>query len=544
MQPSNASHLKANNNRRRLLQALGFACLATAAPSAHAQTPFTWNGGTGNWSDSAFWNNGVPNDPSADVYIDGGKTSINSVVTLDNSYTVGRLTIDVGNTLNFNDNTSLTVTLGSFTGSGSIIDNGTININAHRRLHRSTLCRRGKPFRHGHAQPQRQQCARFLQQWRRPTDERCRLHCGWSRALGVGQSLFTNNGTVNANSSGNTLVIQPGSGTADFTSGTTGLTEATGGGTLVFSSNNGGTFTNNGTFAVVSGSTGGSSSLSVPAGALTNSSGTTLTGGTYNVLATDSSATSTLSIGGGTISTNAANVTLSGANSVFNEIVGITSNQGSFAVANGRNFTTVGPLANTGTVIAAGGSTLTVNGTFTQSAAGTITGNGTFTAPGGFTIAGAVNPGGTVAATTGVFTNGPDTTTFNGGMTIATETTFTVDALLNFELGLAMGTNDHITVNGLLNLNVTALAGFGSGTYDLIDYPVADYPLTNDTLKLGSLPAGYTYSLVDESSGQVDLIVLANPVPEPGTWAFVLGGAALLAGAQRRCRNVRRGNHQ
>ena len=365
--------------------------------------------------------------------------------------------------------------------------------------------------------------------------------------LGNGQTTFTNNGLINANSSGNTLTIQPGGGTADFTNGATGLAEASGGGTLAFSNANGGTFTNNGTVAVISGSTGGNSSLSVPAGALTNLSGTTLTGGTYNVLATDPSATSTLSVGGGTITTNAANVTLSGANSVFNEIGGIASNQGSFAVANGRDLTTMGALANSGTVIAAGGSTLTVNGAFTQSATGTITGNGTFTAPGGFIISGAVNPGGTVSATTGAFTNGPGTTTFNSGTTPATETAFEPDARFNFELGVATGANDHLTVNGLLSLagtlNVTALAGFGTGTYDLIDYPAADYAylLTHDGLALGSLPAGYTYVLVNTVPGQVDLTVIQNAVPEPGTWAFVLGGAALLVGVQRRRGNARRG---
>ena len=368
--------------------------------------------------------------------------------------------------------------------------------------------------------------------------------------LGNGTTTFLNNGTVNANSSGNVLDLRPGGGTGLFTNGTTGLAEATGGGTLHLDGNNGGTFTNNGTFAVVSGSTGGSSELTVDAGTLTNFSGTTLTGGTYNVLATDPSTTSTLSLGGGTITTNAASVTLSGANAVFNEIGGITSNQGSFAVANGRNFTTVGALANSGTVVAAGGSTLTVTGAFTQSATGTITGNGAYTAPGGFTIAGAVNPGGTVSATTGAFTGGPGTTTFNSGTTPATETTFTTDALFTFELGAATGTNDHLTVNGLLNLNgtldVTALAGFGTGTYDLIDYPVADsaYLLTHDTLALGSLPAGYTYLLLDTVPGQVDLTVIQNVVPEPRTWAFVLGGATLLVAVQRRRGNARRGVHQ
>ena len=81
--------------------------------------------------------------------------------------------------------------------------------------------------------------------------------------------------------------------------------------------NIGGVFNNNGTFAVVSGATGGSSSFSLTAGSLTNFAGATLTGGTYNVSSSDPTNTSTLSFGGGTITTNAANVTLDGVNTVF-----------------------------------------------------------------------------------------------------------------------------------------------------------------------------------------------------------------------------------
>ena len=358
--------------------------------------------------------------------------------------------------------------------------------------------------------------------------------------LGDGQTTFTNNGTVNANTSGSTLTIQPGGGTADFTNGATGLAEATAGGTLAFSNANGGTFTNNGTVAVISGNTGGSSSLSIPAGALTNFSGTTLTGGTYNVLATDSSATSTLSIGGGTITTNAANVTLSGANSVFNEIGGITSNQGSFAVANGRTFTTVGALANSGTLIASGGSTLTVAGNFNQSPAAVLEGDGGFSAP-MLTISGTVAPGGSISATTGAFTGGVGTLTLTG------TTVLNSDASLAFELGMpGANTSDHLDVMGAFTLggklDVTGLSGFGAGLYDLIDYSNI-LAFTNNGLTLGSVPAGYNYIILTAVPGQVDLLV-TNAVPEPSTWAFVLGGATLLVGAQRQRRNARRGVHQ
>ena len=363
--------------------------------------------------------------------------------------------------------------------------------------------------------------------------------------LGDGSTTFLNNGTVNANSSGNTLTVQPTSnGSGAFTNGATGLVEATGGGLATLSGNNGGVFTNQGTFAVASGSTGGNSSLSVDAGRLTNYAGTTLTGGTYNVIATDPSATSTLSFGGGTITTNAANVTLSGANTVFTEINSLNNNQGSFTVANGRNFTTGGALSNSGTLVAAGGSTLTVDGTLSQSTMGTLAGNGTYTAS-AFTLSGNINPGGTVSATTGAYTTGAGTTTLNG------DASFDVNSKFNFELGAMTGTNDHLNITGALNLNgtlnVTALAGFGVGDYDLIDYK--PLTLTGNGLTLGNLPPGFLYQIIylpgsptiSFVPGSVELVVLPLAVPEPGTWPFVLGGAVLLVGAQRLRRSARHG---
>ena len=357
--------------------------------------------------------------------------------------------------------------------------------------------------------------------------------------LGNGSTTFLNNGTVNANVGGAPLDLRPGGGTATFTNGTTGLAEATAGGTLHLDGGSGGTFTNNGTFEALSGSTGGSSTLTVDAGTLTNYAGTTLTGGTYKVIATDASATSTLSLGGGTITTNAANVVLSGANTVFTEIAPLAANQGSFTVANGRNFTTVGALANTGTLVSAGGSTLTVTGPLTQTSAGTLTGNGAYTAA-AFTLSGNINPGGTVSATTGAYTTGAGTTTLNG------DASFDVNTKFNFELGAMTGTNDHLNITGALNLNgtlnVAALAGFGTGTYDLIDFKPLS--LTGSGLTLGTLPAGFLYVIlylpgspgvggVGSVPGSVDLVVTQAAVPEPGTWAFVLGGGALLLGAHR-----------
>ena len=70
--------------------------------------------------------------------------------------------------------------------------------------------------------------------------------------LGIGQTTFTNNGTVIANQS-TALVIQPGGGTADFINSAGGILRADGG-TLQLSGASGGVFTNNGIIEALNGS--------------------------------------------------------------------------------------------------------------------------------------------------------------------------------------------------------------------------------------------------------------------------------------------------
>ncbi|MBV9008164.1 MAG: hypothetical protein JO354_03210 [Verrucomicrobia bacterium] len=327
----------------------------------------------------------------------------------------------------------------------------------------------------------------------------------------INQATLTNGsaGVIDANSSGNTLIIAPSSSSTGFTNN--GLTRASNGGIL--SITNSGPTTNNGTFLATGGGT-----INIASGALTNYSSTTqtLTGGTYNV-----EANSTLSLGGGSIVTNDANVSLSGANSTFNEINALANNQGSFAISNGRNFTTAGALSNSGTVAIGSGTTLTVSGgnTFTQSSTGTLTGAGTLSAANS-TIDGTVAPG----------DNGPGTLHVTGNFSLLSS------AHLSFELGTpVVGPNDQIDVTGNLTLagtlDVKALAGFGPGTYDLINYTGT---LNNNGLSIGMFPAGYTGTIITTVPGQVDLLVTPAVVPEQGTWALMLGGIGVLAAFHRR----------
>jgi hypothetical protein len=102
------------------------AAAALAAAGAHRAAGQTvWNGGTGNWNTAGNWSTGiVPNTGTTNVSIDGGKGTIASVVNLDlASATIGSLTIDAGDTLNFNVNTSLTL-------NGNATVNGLMSVGA------------------------------------------------------------------------------------------------------------------------------------------------------------------------------------------------------------------------------------------------------------------------------------------------------------------------------------------------------------------------------------------------------------------------------
>ncbi len=232
--------------------------------------------------------------------------------------------------------------------------------------------------------------------------------------VGEGRTTFTNNGRIYANTNGGTLILQPGGGTADFTNASSGSLTAYNGGTLAFSNASGGTLTNNGTIEADSGST-----VTIPAGALTNLSGTTLTGGRYLAYGSGTNANNpaTLSFGGGNIVTNNASVLLAGANSVFNEInaVAAVGASGQFSLLNGRNFTTAGALTNAGSIgvnstvanNVPAACTLTVAGNFNNSGQ-TAVGVGTLAVQGSVTNSGQLLTNGAITA------SGPLTQTAGG----------------------------------------------------------------------------------------------------------------------------------
>ena len=288
-------------------------------------------------------------------------------------------------------------------------------------------------------------------------------------------------------------------------------------------------------------------------GAITNSSGTLAQ---FEAL---QNAASTFggTIGGGTgaislLKSGTGALTLTGANS-YTGTTSITG--GSLQIGNGG---TTGSLG-TGAVSIASGTQLLLNrsdavslaniftgaGAVQKNLANTLTLTGSNTSGNAFTGTFNVNAGtllvngtlgdvtsraATINVASGAALGGSGTiqgnvVVANGGIlspgnspatqTIAGNLTLNASSVLNFELAQAGavggGINDLISVGGNLvldgTLNVTALPGFGTGFYRLFNYGGT---LTDNTLNLGTLPLGFTSSVLTNIAGQVNILFNAG----------------------------------
>ncbi len=200
--------------------------------------------------------------------------------------------------------------------------------------------------------------------------------------LAIG-GTFTNSGTLAVASASIVILFGAFNQTAAGT-----LTVLTGGGVYVYGGGTAaGTFSDAGTFTVVSGSTLTLSGRYTEAGTLTVVPGATLAvTGTFSNFAASTLTGGTFIIGGtfqftgARIVTNEATLVLDGPNSrIIDEsandaLAGFATNAaaGSFTLQNGRSFTTGGAFTNLGHLTLGAGSTLTVTGDFTQGAAATL----------------------------------------------------------------------------------------------------------------------------------------------------------------------------
>lgn len=243
-------------------------------------------------------------------------------------------------------------------------------------------------------------------------------------------------------------------------------------------------------------------------------------------LGDSSGSTGTLNLTSGNATLNAAAIT-GGAGAgtvVLDSNSGITLNaslSGSLALEINQGVNTlVGDSTHTGAT--------TVN-------AGTLLNNGSFGSTAvivaeGATVGGTGSFGGLVTLASGAILApgaSPGTITFEAGLTLSSDT------FVNFELGtmsdLIVVSSGALTgpLSGLVTLNFSEADGFDAGDYTLFNYTGAtldDFDLSDFTIGTGI--SGYDITFLTIGDTLVARTAL-TAVPEPSTYAAILGGLAL-----------------
>ena len=288
-----------------------------------------------------------------------------------------------------------------------------------------------------------------------------------------------NQGTINANSSGGTIVVNGSS----LQNASTGVLQA---------------LQNSGTLVIQA--------------SLVNLSAGTLTGGTY-----EADAGSTVRGFSSAISTNSAAIVLRGNNSNFytgssgttNALANLATNagSGSFTVAGGRTFTALSGFNNAGNLIVGSGSTFTETGTYAQSALtgvtqvdGSLTTTNTTVSVAGGTLKGI----GTITANV---TNAANLAPGDspGVLTVSGNFTQTSTGALNLEIGGTSASNpdfDQLRVSGTASLagtlNVSLLNGFNpaaGNSFQVMTFASKTGDFTTENgLSLGNSHLGPRYS--------------------------------------------------
>ncbi len=294
---------------------------------------------------------------------------------------------------------------------------------------------------------------------------------------------------------------------------------------------------NTNTTSTFSGLISANQSFSVTQVATTGGNALTITGGMRG-------------IGTGTKTITFANT---GAVNVTTTAISDGTGGGTIAVAQGGSGVANLAVASTytgGTTINAG--TLRVNNT-----TGSATGNGAVAVKtgaflgGGNTTTGLTSPGG---ATKGVYAGGVQglitgAVTVEGGGHLApgnsvgtiTMASLTLNALSQLDYEFNGTANDFSSISTTLTLNGgafnlyqegTTTAFAAAGTYDLLSYgTLAGTGI--GALSVANMQAGYSYIFINDTTDKLIQLQIAV-VPEPGTWAMMLGGLGALVLIQRR----------
>lgn len=192
------------------------------------------------------------------------------------------------------------------------------------------------------------------------------------------------------------------------------------------------------------------------------------------------------------------------------------------------------------------GGTLFVSGSLSGSSSTSVTnatlaGTGSITGP--VTIGNGL--GGTATATIEVGLTGTTGTLSTGALTLNS------DAVYKFNLNPTLGTSDLLNVNGSITLGSGVATLSGNVLSDEILSGGQVFDIANSTGGItgyfAGLTNGSTYLLGDNSYiinyGTVvsdEITLTAEAIPEPGTWAMMLGGLGMLVSFQRMRRHSRR----
>lgn len=302
-------------------------------------------------------------------------------------------------------------------------------------------------------------------------------------------------------------------------------------------------FTNNGTLTVSAGS-------SVTIAKSSNIVGTTLTKGVWRVSGGLGEAGS-LRVGTGTITTNNATVLLSGDGAHFDQLTGLTGNQGVLKITAGQHFT-AGELVNTGSLAVE--SLSRMDG---------MTGANKLQV--GFTqLAGSTQVGGVLAMRRINITGG---TLSGGGEVIATDH-ITIGSGAVVRPGLFTGAlklDGDVSFSGLLEIDLSSPTAIDllqvSGVFDfqtgakvklLLGFAPVAPAYSFEFLQAGNiLGQPTTYELVGDSLGYAQqlhcaghscrLDLIAAAVPEPASYALWLAGLGALGCGLRRRQQTPRG---
>jgi fibronectin-binding autotransporter adhesin len=132
---------------------------------------------------------------------------------------------------------------------------------------------------------------------------------------------------------------------------------------------------------------------------------------------------------------------------------------------------------------------------------------------------------------------GAGTLNLAGGLVLGGTSALDVD-LATPNVTAGTGNNDLIattslTINTGVTVTINDLGGFAPGTYHLITYSGSLTDLSNTFQNWSVTNAGVaaSFSSTGASNGSIDMIVTA--VPEPGTWATLLGGISTLIALRR-----------